>query len=90
MPAESARSQGKRTRENESERPLQPISTTDVGVAVFSETRNSKVMMENVHMSTPEPANDVNIPVNELILLITDYLIFLSNLVTLTNNVTYD
>jgi hypothetical protein len=36
--------------------------TTVVGVAIFSDTLNINVNVENVQMSTPEPANDVKMP----------------------------
>lgn len=39
-----------------------PISTTVVGVAVFSVTLNNNVIIEKMQMSTPEPANAVKIP----------------------------
>jgi hypothetical protein len=39
-----------------------PIKTIEVGVAVFSLTLNNSVIIENVHMSKPEPAKDVKIP----------------------------
>ena len=41
---------------------LMAMSTTDVGVAVFSETRNNNVSTLKEHISIPEPAIDVKMP----------------------------
>jgi len=44
---------------------LAAIRMTDVGVAIFSLTRNKRVNIENEQMSTPEPENALQRPTSK-------------------------
>ena len=44
-----------------------PMLTTVVGVAVFSETRKSRVITENIVISNPVPQKAVKTPITGLV-----------------------